>query len=569
MTLDCIAEANRAIGRGDTIYALDLYELAASRMSDLEPLLAKYVKILRSRFVAEDADPVVDIIVPVFNAPQYARKCIESIASAWRSLPCRITVINDGSDEETSSMLRGMQANISMLRVIENKVNIGYTASVNVGLSLSSSKYVIVLNSDTIVSDGWIDRLVRCAESSPNIGVVGPLSNAASWQSVPDLYDTSGMFAVNELPKGMHVEEMARLVRVVSKRCYPLVPIVNGFCYLIKQEVIQCVGILDESNFPVGYGEENDFCIRTLESGYNIAVADDVYILHAKSKSFGAERKKELSKYGREALNRKHGEQKVLELVSQLKTNVILREMRELIGTYLKERRSVGLVMSRPHVSTSFGGISVLFVLPCKGHGGGIHSVIQEAIGLRNLGIHVRVAILDKHLRMYIANYASIDDIEKLLLPFNQENLHVKCSGFDVVIATIYNSVRMVRDIIDRNPHSLPAYYIQDYEPWFSPEGSTEYAEALESYDLIPGIVAFAKTDWLANIVNSRHGIKVRRVEASLDHTVYKPRTSDNSGGGPCVISAMIRPKNSSKRSRKNDAILATSISCPTGRCHD
>ena len=97
------------------------------------------------------------------------------------------------------------------------------------GLKASSGDYVILLNSDTIVAPGWLEALVECGQSDPRIGVLGPLSNAASFQSVPERRTPGGDWAVNSLPVGFSVEDMARLVSRLSEREFPRVPFVNGF----------------------------------------------------------------------------------------------------------------------------------------------------------------------------------------------------------------------------------------------------------------------------------------------------------------------------------------------------
>jgi hypothetical protein len=93
---------------------------------------------------------------------------------------------------------------------------------------------------------------------------------------------------------------------------------------------------------------------------------------------------------------------------------------------------------------------------------------------------------------------------------------------------------------VDRAPSVLPAYYIQDYEPWFVAPGTAMHEEALESYTLIPDTVCFAKTQWLCHLVQEHHGVEVGKVIPSLDHSVYKPGTKPDDGR--IHICAMVRP---------------------------
>src|SRR5690606_23685840 len=114
----------------------------------------------------------------------------------------------------------------------------GYCRAANLGLRASTGAYVVLLNSDTIVSPDWLDRIVACGESDEQIGIIGPLSNAATHQSVPDV-ERNGGWAVNELPSWLSPESLGRLLRGRPSNSHPRVPFVNGFCYTIKREVLE------------------------------------------------------------------------------------------------------------------------------------------------------------------------------------------------------------------------------------------------------------------------------------------------------------------------------------------
>jgi GT2 family glycosyltransferase len=148
--------------------------------------------------------------------------------------------------------------------------------------------------------------MLDCALSDPKIALVGPVSNAATWQSVPDVRDSRGGWKVNTLPAGMTPADMAELVHRHSARERPEVPLLNGFCTLMKTAVLEEIGYLDEKSFPTGYGEESDLCVRVARAGYKLVIADDVYVYHSKSASFGSERRRELSKAGNASLLAKH-----------------------------------------------------------------------------------------------------------------------------------------------------------------------------------------------------------------------------------------------------------------------
>jgi len=478
----------------------------------------------------------VDVVLPVYNALSDVKNCVMSLKEKQDGYAVRVIIVNDGSDEETTNWLREFCSSNSLFELHEHGVNKGYTQAVNTGLRVSNAPYVITQNSDTIVTDGWLRGLVRCINSSVRIGIVGPLSNAASWQNVPDLYDENRQFAVNSIPQNMTPDEMATVVAKASKRTYPKMPFVNGFCFMIKREVIDRIGIMDEKNFPIGYGEENDFCIRAAEAGYELAIADDAYVYHAKSKSFGHSRRTLLSKQGTEALNKKHGAEKFRALVEKVKNTEALDRVRNNITEKLLEHSN-----STTKSSAGMMSMRILFLLPVKGGSGGAHSVVQEVTEMIRMGIDAKVAVRENDLEHLKALYSDINTSQELFVGFNNDNIVNLSSEFDIVVATIFNSVGILKKIIDINPHILPAYYAQDYEPMFFPKDSENWHVACDSYSLIPNAITFAKTQWIADKIQQEHGVKVHKVAPSIDHETYKPRNKINDGR--VNISAMIRPQ--------------------------
>lgn len=476
----------------------------------------------------------VDIVVPVFNALSDVKLCLESIKNRQDGYKVRVFVVNDGSDAETTNWLRAYCDN-ELFLLIEHPHNLGYTRAVNSGLRATTAPYAITLNSDTIVTTGWLKGLLRCINTSAEIGIAGPLSNAASWQNVPQLFDADGTFAINVLDPGETPDSMAAIVAQASRRTYPRVPFVNGFCFMIKRAVLNAVGFMDDENFPVGYGEENDFCIRAADAGFALAIADDTYVFHAKSKSFGHAKRKELSEQGSAALKRKHSSEKFAALVNKVKNTKQLDAVRSAVKAAMMRAASPSDTFVRVN------SLRILFILPVRGGGGGGHSVIQEAAEMRRLGVKVHVAVKKQDLDHVRGQYRDIPEIESLIIGYSDPEVISDAENYDVVVATVYTSVDLVSRICDVHPEILPAYYVQDYEPLFFAKGSRDWQIAYDSYTKIPHAMLFAKTQWLVDTVRAAHDLSVHKVEPSIDHEVYK--TVFRPGAGKVRISAMIRPQ--------------------------
>jgi GT2 family glycosyltransferase/glycosyltransferase involved in cell wall biosynthesis len=527
--------ANRGVVRGLLGFAVRTADRAGALAW---PHLERGVQRARSRLVDEPesdatssveetaSEPTVDVIVCVYNALEDVRRCLESVFRRLTSYT-RVIIVNDGSDEPTSAYLRSCASRHGDdVVLVEHPENRGYTRSVNTGMRASSADYVILLNSDTIVTPGWVQRIVACGESDPRIGIVGPLSNAASWQTVPVLLNEEGTFCINSLPEGHSVESLGAIVAASSARAYPRLPFINGFCFAVKRAVADAVGEFDAESFPRGYGEENDYCLRARAAGFTLAVADDAYVFHAKSKSFGHQDRLVLSEAGKRALEAKHGAGVVAPLVKDVRNSPELHRVRERVAEALTQQR----------------GERILFLLPVAGGGGGCHSVVQEAAAMRQLGVDAKIAIRRQNLDRFLATYRGVPDHDTLFEPYSGDEILELAGGYSVVVATIFKSVALLRRIVLAHPAVLPAYYVQDYEPIFFDKGTAEHEEALASYTLVPGALLFAKTQWLVDVVRDRHGVHVEKVVPSLDHAVYRPVPRPAAPGLPVRICAMVRP---------------------------
>ena len=112
---------------------------------------------------------IATMIVPVFNGLHVMRPCFASLLR-WTDLDRhRILLVNDGSDEHTSAVLRGWADEYAWLDLIENERNLGFVRTVNRGLRAVESDYVVILNSDTCVTPRWLDKMIGGMESDPRI----------------------------------------------------------------------------------------------------------------------------------------------------------------------------------------------------------------------------------------------------------------------------------------------------------------------------------------------------------------------------------------------------------------
>lgn len=267
------------------------------------------------------------IIISVYNAAEKLKNCLASIfAHTSLSDDCRLLLIDDaGGEAALEDIYTGLESPFA--QVVRNPQNMGYTKSINRAISLCPGRDVILLNSDTMVSHDWVEKLQGHALSDPMIGTVTPVSNNAGEFSVPKANE-------NPIPPGLSHEAIASIVEECGKGKTFDVPTGNGFCLYIRSRLVEGIGLFDEINFPRGYGEENDFCMRAYYAGFRNIVALDTWIWHAGHSSFGASRAA-LENAGLDKLRALYPD--YFSLIQKFQTDPTLRQVRAAIGRRLEE----------------------------------------------------------------------------------------------------------------------------------------------------------------------------------------------------------------------------------------
>jgi GT2 family glycosyltransferase len=489
----------------------------------------------------------LEIVICVHNALADVQRCLASIYQ-FTARPYGLVLVDDGSESETRAYLEEF-AREHPLTLIRNDAARGYTFAANQGLQATQADIVILLNSDTVVTPGWAERMLACALSSVRIGMVGPLSNTASWQSIPEI-SSNGDWAENQLPPGVSIEQMGRWVADYSPRLYPRLPFLNGFCLLFRREVLQQVGYFDEEHFGQGYGEENDYCIRARKAGWELALADDVYIYHAQSRSYSHERRKQLSEKANTILSDLHGQKILDDGVRYCLGDRVLAGIRTRSRHLLPRQELVAIGQKK------FSGRRVLFILPIQVAGGGSNIVLSEARAMRRMGVEVQIFNLRGHRQSFEKSYA---DPEMPVIYGEIDDLAGLARRFDALIATFNPSVAWMSPAVENNPHLITGYYIQDFEPFFYPADSPGYRAAMASYTQIPGMRLFTKTGWTRQTLEEQVGVSCQVVGPSLDTDLFLPRprsTGDEWPDRPLRIGAMIRPSSFYRAPRETMQIL-------------
>ncbi|MFC1576805.1 glycosyltransferase family 2 protein, partial [Candidatus Omnitrophota bacterium] len=153
------------------------------------------------------------------------------------------------------------------LVLIRNNENLGFVKAVNQGIAVSGENYILVLNNDTILTEGWLAEMVDVMERDARLGLLNPSSN------------TSGQF-----PKDLSIDDYAKTLTGYKGQAQELYN-ARGFCMLVRREVIDKLGPFDEI-YHMGYFDDTDYCKRAQGLGYRTARAKAAYVYHRENKSF-------------------------------------------------------------------------------------------------------------------------------------------------------------------------------------------------------------------------------------------------------------------------------------------
>jgi GT2 family glycosyltransferase len=433
--------------------------------------------------------PSVDVVICVRDAREDVHRCLWSLlASTGRRL--RLILIDDGSAAPTRELLARFAATHPAVTLIRRSAPPhGYALAANAGLRASASDYAVLLNSDTIVTHGWLERLVRHGERHRRVGILGPLSNAAGHQSVPAVRE-HGAWALNP-PAGWLPIEGAALAVERAPRVDVRLPFINGFCYTIKRAVLDAVGLLDEHSFPGGYCEENDYSQRARNAGFDLAVVDDAYVYHANSRSYG-ERRSELAPRNYQTFLDKHGPEKIRALVAGMEADRTLAPLRAAFAQATASPLAFAGVLGKPL------RIAFLRSNELDGEPPGPSTLAREIQALRDLGIPAQIVV-------------------------GNGDLLARTADAEAIVATDTASAAALATVWAARKSFLPAYALS--EPPFAAGPPSERAIAFCA--AVPGTLLLARTHSLCSAL-ARHGLRVAKIESSSAHA--KPRVTAHEG---------------------------------------
>ncbi len=499
-------------------------------------------------------EPICDIIIPIFNGLSHLTPLIESLTQGTELSTTRIILIDDASDERTAQFLVQAAKHIHNALLLVNPINLGFVQSCIRGYQTSAAPFLVLLNSDVVVTPGWLDRLLTCARSDERIAAVNPLTNQAAHLHAA-------------LPPGANFLGMDALLRR-RRPTYPDVVTMEGFCLLLRRRALQKVGFFDPI-FGRGYCEESDLGMRLITHGYRTVVADDVYVYHHGSGTFGQERGPRYlanrkifdERWGKE-YRRRFSAFRRADPLRPVRTIVPLahrwdpkpslwcsgRALRQALAArtpWPAARALVKGLLDLPRALTPRaqreqaaavtlpGRLRVTYLIDRLLVSGGVLSVIQLVNQLILLGVEARIATLFEDTMVY--DWMPL--YTRPLVYRNSAELIAQSPPTDIVVATLWSTAPWAKALVDGGQARHGVYLIQDYEPWFFPANATRQRAAIQSsYGLLPHRIVMS--EWLREKLAAL-GYGADKIPLGMNLDCFYPREVS---AHPPTLTAMARP---------------------------
>ncbi|MES2789462.1 MAG: glycosyltransferase [Planctomycetota bacterium] len=259
-------DAGMKAGKAVQIGGLSISGLTPERAADF----FTYQYLLRVTPAPRPNFGLTSIILVTHNQWDYTRHCLESLRFRTND-PYELIVVDNGSTDGTPAFLRSLND----ITLISNPDNRGFPAAVNQGLAVARGRQVLLLNNDTLLTTGWLRRLLTALYQHRQNGLVGPVSNQVSGpqQIATDYRDLASLDGFAWEWGQQHYGQTLDCERLV------------GFCLLIRREVLEQIGGLDE-RFGIGNFEDDDYCRRASEAGWRLAIAVDSFVHHFGGRTF-------------------------------------------------------------------------------------------------------------------------------------------------------------------------------------------------------------------------------------------------------------------------------------------
>lgn len=502
----------------------DVYEVEESSIQkeltkDLQDKIAQHAKYLVSsnsgiipftnkniyqtiKNLINSTPALVDIIVPVYNSIHITQQCLEKVIerTVW---PYHIYIVDDASDAYTNKKLNEFANKYSdRVTLVVNKKNKGFSASVNKGIKAGSGEYICLLNSDVLVTNMWLTKLVLALKADERNIMASPGTNNTAIVDIP-------------MGQGASYLAMNQIFEKFAVRNYPTI-MATGFVLAFKRELTKKINILDESY--ISYGEDTqawwdaiNYSHNGVFQNYRAVMADDSYVFHARGGSFsslGTDAHANLRKIASSLFNSRNPE-----FSSWMKTYSVKKSL-----GHLREKIPANIINDRKVK------YKVCWVVHATDRCGGFTYIVDIVNELIEQGIDAKIALIKRKPDVntdYIGELRCAPVIFEDYADFlNNFNLKVFRKG--VVIAATAELSPIVRTLSDTFKDLSPLLHCQSYEPEIANDANLA-SRIKQNFHLIPNVIS--NSGWITQTLEKEFNIKaLATINPGVDVDLFYPR---------------------------------------------
>lgn len=222
-------------------------------------------------YIPGKINKTIDIIIPIYNDFKHLNHLFESIKNTNCSY--NVYIVNDCStDNRVIPFLQELESSNSNITLINNKKKVGFVQSVNIALNQSKND-VIIVNTDIILPDFWLERIIKPLIDHEEIATATPFTNNGMICSFPNFCES------NDLYMGKSMEDIDSAFSKTNPR-YTIVPTGVFFCMAMRRSAINKIGGFDEENFNNKYCAVTDWCQRAIDAGYINVITENLFVWH-------------------------------------------------------------------------------------------------------------------------------------------------------------------------------------------------------------------------------------------------------------------------------------------------
>jgi len=218
------------------------------------------------------------IVIPVFNALDDAKNCVDSVYRVGASLPFEVIVIDNGSRPDVLEWLRSENERRAHFWYISLEANLGFSKAINLGIEHTRGDYVVLQNSDTVVTIDWLDHLIAAFESDPELGIVSPMTNYVG--NGPQIAEDARLLPVDQAERyAASIADRDEVQYIADRLVF--------FCVVVPRRVLGVLGGLSGA-YGLGNFEDDDYCVRAITSGFKLGIARNAFVYHLGTRTFRA-----------------------------------------------------------------------------------------------------------------------------------------------------------------------------------------------------------------------------------------------------------------------------------------